>query len=48
MFRQSLFTVMAGMLAVVIARTVYATPFSDVVAPQAADAAGRDLPPHDH
>lgn len=47
MFRQILFMVLVGMLAVIVGRTAYAGSFSDVVAPQAVDAVVLDLPADD-
>ena len=44
MFRQAFLVLAAGMLAIVMARPVYAQPFSDVVAPQAIDGDSTELP----
>ena len=47
MLRQILFMLTAGMLAVSFAQAAYAGSFSDVVVPQAVDAAVVDLPADD-
>ncbi len=47
MFRQILFMLTAGVFAVIFAQAAYAGSFTDIVAPQAVDAAVVDLPADD-
>jgi hypothetical protein len=44
MLRQAFLMLIAGTLAVVMARSAYAQPFSDIVAPQAMDGDRTELP----